>query len=96
MLLLDVAPLGREITKAVALPLRLARIEPDEVALRGARGGHVELGLDPHGRVPRVGELGPLQEDTVNDDDELVWTADAQNMRMQPCEVEPVEVVALG
>ena len=64
--------------------------------MRGACGGHVEVGFDPHGRIPQVGELRPLQEDPVDDKDEFVRPLDAQHVRMKSLDVEPVEVVAVG
>ena len=76
--------------------LLVERVDPDEVALKAALGGHVEVGFDPHGRIPEVDELRSLQEDPVDDDDELGRSADAQHMRVEPFDIERVEVVALG
>lgn len=96
MLLLDVPPLRREIAEPIALVLRVERIEPREIALQGALGGHVEIGLDPYGRIPEIDEFGTLEEDPVDDNDELRGPADAQHVGTQPVDVEPIEVVALG
>jgi len=95
-LLLDVPALRREIAEAIALELRVDRIEPREVALQGAPGGHVEIGFDPDGRIPKVDEFRTLQEDPVHDDNEFRRSADAQHVRAEPLDVEPIEVVALG
>ena len=94
-LLLDVAPLRRLIPSAVALVRLVQRVEPHEVAFSAALSGDFEVGFDPDGRVPQVGELRPLEEDTVGKDYELRRAADAQHVRPEALEIESIEVVAL-
>ena len=94
-LFLDVAPLRGHVSDAVALVSLVERVEPDAVAFRAACSCSLDVGLHPHGRVPEIGELGPLEEDTVDDDHDVGRAGDAEHVGTEALEIERVAVEPL-
>ena len=73
-LILDVPPLRGVIAEAIALELRVDRVDSHEVAFQGALGRLVEAGFDPHGRIPEIGELRPItKDDAVEGTVQFIW-----------------------